>query len=224
MTGLLKYLQHPHYQKNQKIDWVDWVFLFFIYFACGALLAGIINILSHVFPFENKVLNFGGKELFIRAVIIAPFIEECLFRLLLKPKLKNLICYAIVIPIPIVYLLWRDYYFLSSVIMLIECIALFIIIKPKHRLIRVQRKFIKYIPYIFYLFMLSFGLLHILNFTFTKISFWIVLISPLLVAPQIVLGSILGFIRMRFGFFYSVLFHTLVNLIGTLFIILHSLN
>jgi hypothetical protein len=37
---------------------------------------------------------------------------------------------------------------------------------------------------------------------------------PILVSPVVVVGIILGFIRMKFGIVYSILLHSMINLLG----------
>ncbi|CAM1347433.1 CPBP family intramembrane glutamic endopeptidase [Tenacibaculum insulae] len=60
----------------------------------------------------------------------------------------------------------------------------------------------------FYLFAIAFGLIHITNF---KISTNVILLAPILVAPQTILGGYLGFIRVRFGLQWSILLHASYN-------------
>ncbi len=67
-----------------------------------------------------------------------------------------------------------------------------------------------YFNYIFYILTLIFGFIHISNFELTKST---ILLSPILVAPQISVGFILGFIRVRFGLVWAMALHSLYNLI-----------
>ena len=60
----------------------------------------------------------------------------------------------------------------------------------------------------YYVFALLFGLVHITNFELTTA---VVLLTPILVAPQVILGLYLGFIRVRFGLAWSVCLHGLYN-------------
>jgi len=218
------YIRNPHYIRATKINWNELVLLVFFYLVLSISISIFIGVLAIFLKFENAVNNESVKTLLIKAVLLGPFVEEVLFRLLLKPKLKNLISFSVIVLLLLGYLFAREKYLVFSVVAPIEILVLVLLYKRKNYLFKLQRKFIKYFPYIFYFFMLSFGILHISNFTFTNFNFWIVLISPLLVAPQIVLGSILGFIRMRFGFFYSVLFHIIINGIGVSFLVLKLLK
>ena len=65
---------------------------------------------------------------------------------------------------------------------------------------------------LFYGSALAFGLLQATNFTGNP---WIILaFSPVLGSPQILLGFLSGYIRMKNGLAYSILFHMVVNLIA----------
>lgn len=62
--------------------------------------------------------------------------------------------------------------------------------------------------YIFYGVALIFGFIHISNYEITTTS---ILLSPILVAPQIIAGLILGYVRVRLGLTYSILLHSTFN-------------
>lgn len=64
--------------------------------------------------------------------------------------------------------------------------------------------------FIFYGFAILFGYVHISNF---EISTNVLLISPILIAPQAFLGLLLGMIRVRLGLIYAILFHAVYNAI-----------
>ena len=61
---------------------------------------------------------------------------------------------------------------------------------------------------LFYTLTIVFGFIHITNF---EISTNVILLSPLLVLPQILLGVYLGFIRVRFGLLWSIGLHAAYN-------------
>jgi membrane protease YdiL (CAAX protease family) len=63
--------------------------------------------------------------------------------------------------------------------------------------------------YFFYSSSIVFGLMHSSNFTGN--IYLILTFSVILGGPQIVLGLILGYIRMNHGLKYSFLFHMVVN-------------
>ena len=69
----------------------------------------------------------------------------------------------------------------------------------------------------FYLFAILFGFVHLFNFTITQN---VLILAPILVAPQILLGCYLGFIRVRFGLLWSIALHACYN--GILMLITFS--
>lgn len=62
----------------------------------------------------------------------------------------------------------------------------------------------------FYILTIIFGFIHISNF---ELSTQVWLLSPLLVAPQIGVGFLLGFIRVKFGLLWSMFMHACYNMI-----------
>ena len=66
----------------------------------------------------------------------------------------------------------------------------------------------KYFKLIFYAFAFIFGFIHLSNF---EITTNVLILAPILVAPQIILGGYLGFIRVRFGLIWSILLHASYN-------------
>ena len=60
----------------------------------------------------------------------------------------------------------------------------------------------------FYVFAILFGSVHLTNFS---INTNVLLLAPILVAPQTILGGYLGFIRVRFGLQWSMLLHACYN-------------
>ena len=122
--------------------------------------------------------------IFFFAVIIAPFLEEIMFRLGLKLRSNFLILW----PLQLLILLQ---------------------VSNKINLLKTIRNFWnKFYAWIFYLITIAFGLIHILNF---KPSLNIYLLAPVLVAPQILIGINLGYLRIRFGLIWSILFHSFYN-------------
>ncbi|WP_299061307.1 CPBP family intramembrane glutamic endopeptidase [uncultured Polaribacter sp.] len=60
----------------------------------------------------------------------------------------------------------------------------------------------------FYVFAVLFGLVHISNF---EITTNVLIATPLLVLPQIILGTYFGYIRVKFGLIWSMLLHGSYN-------------
>ena len=61
-----------------------------------------------------------------------------------------------------------------------------------------------FFPIAFYFSCVAFGMVHLSNFeNGASLLLW----APLLVAPQIIMGFFLGFLRVKLGLFYAILMH-----------------
>ena len=67
-----------------------------------------------------------------------------------------------------------------------------------------------YFRYVFYGSVFAFGSIHLSNFEAYENAYWL---TPLLIAPQLVLGVTAGFIRVRFGLLWAIALHVTYNLI-----------
>lgn len=67
-----------------------------------------------------------------------------------------------------------------------------------------------YFGVIFYLFTLAFGFYHITNFELTPTVLYL---SPILVSPQLFIGLLLGYIRVRLGLVWAMMLHGCYNLV-----------
>ncbi|WP_321279501.1 type II CAAX prenyl endopeptidase Rce1 family protein [Marinifilum fragile] len=195
---------------NKKIEWKYFLLLLFVYFLLTIPLGVIIGLLLKAFNITHAFKNNDNLS-FWKVVIVAPLIEECLFRLLLKPRFKNLIAYSIITSPFVLYLFRNGEQTIAIVLVGVLVGVALLIFKRQEYLIKFYRIFLKRFSYLFYLSIFVFGFIHLRNFIFPELSIWIVLIFPLLVSPQLIIGGILGFIRMKWGFIYCVLFHAMVN-------------
>lgn len=127
----------------------------------SGILLGVISALFHLdfgtHTAEKLLQKFSSLTIFFLAVILAPALEELIFRgplvLFKTPKSFKLAFYASI---------------------------------------------------------LLFGLIHISNFEDLHGHYWAV---PFLVLPQLFSGLFLGFIRIRQGLIWSILLHTMHNLV-----------
>jgi len=84
--------------------------------------------------------------------------------------------------------------------------------------INIHQYWKKYFRIVFYLFALSFGFIHITNYQ--NIGIIVILLSPIIIGSQIWGGLIYGYIRIKLGFLWSILAHSLNNGIAIIFLIL----
>ena len=69
----------------------------------------------------------------------------------------------------------------------------------------------KHFKIFFYLFAIVFALVHLSNYNNTNFLFY--LLAPLIVLPQFIGSLMIGYVRLKLGFFWGVLQHGLYNLI-----------
>ncbi len=208
MSAFFDYLKNPEYCSAQKPKSANFFSLLFIYIAIGFPLAILIFIIF-------KLFNLGHIELdptstlrtILIGIIFAPILEEIFFRSLLKFTKRSIILFLTTVIILIIYAAFRSkiefVWFLSLVFIGILCLWLFF---NRYKIeLFISSKF----KYFFYASALFFGLAHASNFTGN--IYVIFAFSLILGGPQIVLGLILGFIRMNYGLIYSILFHMIIN-------------
>ena len=68
----------------------------------------------------------------------------------------------------------------------------------------------RFFALIYYFLTLVFGFYHITNFEITPT---VILFSPVLVSPQLCIGFILGYIRVKLGLIWAILLHSIYNTI-----------
>ncbi|HOI25004.1 MAG TPA: CPBP family glutamic-type intramembrane protease [Caldisericia bacterium] len=156
-------------------------------------------------------LNTPSILLFFTTAITAPVLEELGFRLSLvfKPAFLSLSILAlspfvlknIVVPDSMPYL--------KILIASILSLAVLFIFKIPSLRRSTAQFWNQHLRWIVYGFVAFFGLLHISNFG--SLSPKILLYSPLITLPQILSGFVLSYLRLRFGFQWSLLYHFLWN-------------
>ena len=208
MNDLIAYLKRPVACENKQPQLGDFIILLAIY-TMALIPCAVIAVIT------CKILNVRHEEISLTpwmklfvGIILAPVYEEIIFRSLLKFKKINVILFSVTLLLLIGYYIIRSRteaaLFFS--ILLLGFFSLVIFFRRTQIEAFISSKF----KYFFYATILIFGLLHAFNFTgdtYTLLAF-----SFLLGSPQLVLGSILGYIRMTYGLVYSILFHMIINL------------
>ena len=193
-------------------------------FAGGAFLTGIfVPILFSLIKYDesnhaiSKVINneeIPRLTLLLTAVIIGPFFEEVIFRLgLVKYRINFYISFAFFF----LYLIMPKFILTPNInkeTILLALSVLFNIIILLYNGRIIDRIYAKHSRLLYILSVLLFGLIHISNFT--NANYLLYLLTPILILPQILLGFGLGFVRMKYGFIWSCILHSLHN--GMLFI------
>ncbi len=186
---------------------MGFIFLLPLYLATAIFFGIFIFIISNTFNLTHKEIVLSPALKFLVVVIFVPIYEEILFRSLLKFKRINIFLFiTTLIGLIIICILKSNTKVLAILsFILLSFLVLITSVKRTHIELYISSKF----KYFFYSTILIFGLIHAFNFTGNKYAILTFLI--ILGSPQLVLGAILGYIRMNYGLVYSILFHMIVN-------------
>ena len=171
-------------------------------------------------PIKLQAFVFWESTIYVvvLAVIIWPLMEELLFRAGMKRWWRNssFLLWALFFLVMkyFLYDYFRSFnlsqFYLSLVIYLLygSCVlAAFHLIKP--RLSSLSRIYTRFPWLLFWWLTILFGVVHLSNFSFTSRNRSLLL----LIVPQIILGIMLGFVRMNWWLSSSILLHMFHNLV-----------
>lgn len=159
--------------------------------------------------------------LLLGALVFAPIVEELLFRGGLRRVdytlgLGPLLVAAMLMP-------WNRWTLAALAAAALAMLAIHTLLarRARHRpglRFRCGRRFVRHYAWVFWLYTLAFALAHVGNYEWSNPR--TALVTPALVLPQLVIGTSLGYIRLRDGLRSSMLMHLLVNATATLLIAL----
>ena len=188
---------------------------FVVFYACHFSIFETISKHNNKYFLNN---NFWYNCFY--TALLAPFIEEVIFRLSLNLKKWNVALGVSMLS----FMFIGDKIFKMSIysfntwlkfVSVFFILMVFYFIKQKHFDIIKDR----YFGFYFYLFSLSFGLMHVFNFVHL-IPNTLVLLAVFFVLPQIILGFFAGYIRIKIGFLWGLALHVSFNMPITLLHIL----
>lgn len=237
----VNFLKNPTLNPNSefKKSWLFWLVLIsgtqFLAFLLGFIASTVLVKLG--FEGQNSVqeaiLNYPIWLFILLASVQAPITEEIAFRLFLKPSYWRWIIaffgftfYAqqfLPADSPVLnYQIFPSFNYLTAALInsLLLSLILGVIWKyyPKLRL-HLESFFTQKFGWFFYLSALLFGAIHIQNYSGLDRLWWL---APFLVIPQTLIGLVIGYLRLRMGFKWGVLAHSLYNTVTALPIIILS--
>lgn len=174
---------------------------------------------EHIMGTDTEILFFMRTF----GILVIPFIEEVGFRLWLAPNLLFLFISFVAVTVqfaPVPFAGWLKGAGLEAIapgvkigfyLLLGAGIVLFFWLRER-RGHRYADFFNRNVGFYFYLSAIVFGLIHLTNYIDAG-PWWY---GPILVLPQLIGGLTFGYLRIRCGFWYAVLAHTLTNLTYTL--------
>ena len=220
ITEFLLYVKKPVYVSEntemtlkQKVFYVKQLLKF--HFSTFLILIPLILLSERITgaSFDNGLGDNWSS--YFAVVLIAPVIEELIFRNALKYSRFTL---AIGIGLGLRFIFKNtlpEDYIPMAVGFSFSSIPLLIIVF-KHFNQQIKTFWIQQFPVIFHTIAITFGLVHLLNYEHINNYF---LAIPL-ISSQIISGYILGFVRMKFGILYSISLHITWNFIVSTFLLI----
>ncbi|MBW0454202.1 MAG: CAAX protease [Candidatus Kinetoplastibacterium crithidii] len=171
-------------------------------FLLGPISYNVAKIIGahHKMEFVNIPIYIG--------ILWAPLIEEMLFRYIL---LCNPIQFFVTLPFFVLLLLTGPSYYNLFLLFLLILVCLYFRVRNSFSIAFNWNYYILYYQIIFYLSSILFAFIHVFNFSFNNNNKLNLLLIPLLLAPQLLSGLVLGWIRVSRGIFSSIIVHGLFN-------------
>ncbi len=183
----------------------------------GLMIAALILVGLTVGPsvdeqhqFKELLERLSPLMLFLTVAVAAPLVEEGIFRLFLR--FHTLTLFASLLGAALFFIPRTSGVFLwvlsgFFVFVFLGLVGLYT--QPEQAIKTLNKFWSQYFWILFYLSVFLFGFAHLSNYSLP--AWKLALLAPILVLPQTLLGFILGYLRVRFGFLYAVLLHMIHN-------------
>ena len=227
MTDILKLyslseIDYRHkYPLIEKIKYfAKGILLYFVLQICALLLMFLVDeflIKKMGFPSVFKLMIESQKKIkgyysIFLVVILGPLVEELIFRLILVPKRRNIAIFTFVFSFLV---LNKTYYinkidWLLLVSLVVSGLLSFLVFNLLKRNPKIETAIGKRQKIITMVSVVLFGLLHIVNIE--NLHWELALLYPVYALPQIILGYVSSVQRLKLGFIWGLLFHSMNNL------------
>lgn len=224
LGNIVRFIKHPTLNKAENdtplaifrriIILISWLYV--LVFPLAILITVLLKALNYsgVNAVNQFAMNGNFWTVLFLGALVAPLIEEITFRLPLRFSPTNLALSVFFALRIIASYISRQYFphentFLYSwIIPIIFAAVLFSLCQSPQWKSRIMDWYVQKFSVFFYSLTILFGLLHITNYSDVRN---ILLIIVLLGIPQIIVGIVLGYIRITYGFGYGLLMHSLYN-------------
>jgi hypothetical protein len=218
IADFIRFSISPNYIYRQYSFWqsIKCFFLLFTLSLIATQLLGVILFVAGSEGYIDSPLNrLKTKDVLILksmvlSVFVSPIVEELAFRLHLRSNnLKfsfGFISLIILLVLAFFNLKFSDNYWICFIFLLSLSPLLFVLLNQYN--LSIERIIVNNFKSVFYTTIVLFALIHLRNYELHDTSLFVMF---LLITPQIIAGFFLGFIRMRLGFVYSIVFHSLHN-------------
>ena len=231
MTDILKLyslseIDYRHkYPLIEKIKYfAKGILLYFVLQICALLLMFLVDeflIKKMGFPSVFKLMIESQKKIkgyysIFLVVILGPLVEELIFRLILVPKRRNIAIFTFVFSFLV---LNKTYYinkidWLLLVSLVVSGLLSFLVFNLLKRNPKIETAIGKRQKIITMVSVVLFGLLHIVNIE--NLHWELALLYPVYSLPQMILGYVSSVQRLKLGFIWGLLFHSMINLMAFL--------
>ena len=231
MTDILKFyslseIDYRHkYPLIEKIKYfAKGILLYFVLQICALLLMFLVDeflIKKIGFPSVFKLMIESQKKIkgyysIFLDVILGRLVEELIFRLILVPKRRNIAIFTFVFS----FLVLNKTYYINKIDWLllmslaVSGLLSFLVFKLLKRKPKIETVIGKRQKIITMLSVVLFGLLHIANIE--NLHWELALLYPVYSLPQMILGYVSSVQRLKLGFVWGLLFHSMINLMAFL--------
>ena len=227
MTDILKFyslseIDYRHkYPLIEKIKYfAKGILLYFVLQICALLLMllvddflikkmGFASVFKLMIESQKKIKGYYG---IFMVVILGPLVEELIFRLILVPKRRNIAIFTFVFSFLVLnktyYIIKIDWLLLVSLV--VSGLLSFLVFNLLKRNPEIEIAIGKRQKIITMVSVVLFGLLHIANIE--NLHWELALLYPVYALPQMILGYIFSVQRLKLGFIWGLLFHSMNNL------------
>ena len=231
MKDLLKFyslseIDYRHqYPLIKKIKYfAKGILLYFVLQICALLLMFLVDdflIKKMGFPSVFKLMVESQKKIkgyygFFLVVILGPLMEELIFRLILVPKRRNIAIFTFVFSFLVLnktyYIIKIDWLLLVSLV--VSGLLSFLVFNLLKRKPEIETAIGRRQKMVTMVSVVLFGLLHIVNIE--NLHWELALLYPVYVLPQMILGYVCSVQRLKLGFVWGLLFHSMINLMAFL--------
>jgi len=207
MDQLIRFLKDPYFNgEYRKPSFLDLFLPLVGYFVLVIPIGVLLLVLSGIFNFSMKTFEAQSYQRLLFGLLLGPFVEEIFFRLIYGFNKRNLwiiivtsLIFAVAFTIksePVKAYIFLAFCFTFSLLLIYFT--------------KTSRIFNYYFKFFFYGLAMIFAFLHIFNFSgIEPVKYLLVMF---IIIPQFILGLLLGYVRLTYGFIYAVGFHMVVNL------------
>lgn len=223
-SKLIHFLSSPREYDQEKISplkkitnifiFVSWAYALII--PLGLLISALLTYLNYsgVNSLEELLKTEDILTVILLATLIGPLLEETMFRLALRFNPIYLTISTFLILKTAASQILANLLFgnenLDWLIASGGSLLVYSILKNPKTSLKVQKFYQTRYVYIFYFLTITFGYVHLMNYSDVQTLYPALIF---LAIPQVIVGALLGYVRIFYGFRYGVLLHGLYNLV-----------